>query len=49
MAYKRAAVKAPVVMDEYVVIFRPYITLKNGKRLYARQFGLRAFPLKVKR
>lgn len=30
------------------VIFRPYITLKNGKRLYASQVGLKAFPIKVK-
>jgi hypothetical protein len=30
------------------VIFRPYITLKNGKRLYAHQVGLKAFPIKVK-
>jgi hypothetical protein len=42
----RAAVEAPS-KDEYVLIFRPYITLKNGKRLYARWFGLKAFPLRV--
>lgn len=29
-------------------IFRAYITLKNGKRLYARQCGLKAFPIRVK-
>lgn len=30
------------------LIFRPYITLKNGQRLWARQVGKRAFPLLVK-
>lgn len=25
------------------LIFTPYITLKNGQRLYARQFGKKAF------
>ncbi len=34
--------------DGKVLIFRPYITLKNGKKLYARQCGLRAFPIWVK-
>ena len=29
------------------VIFRPYITLKNGQRLWAKQCGKRAFPLLV--
>lgn len=33
---------------EYRTIFRPYITLKNGKRLYAWQKGLKAFPLRVR-
>lgn len=32
----------------YKVIFRPYITLRNGKKLWARQVGKRAFPLIVK-
>jgi len=34
--------------SEPTIIFRPWITLKNGKRLYARQFGKKAFPIKVK-
>jgi len=34
--------------DEAQVIYRPWITLKNGKRLYASQFGLRAFRLVIK-
>ncbi|MGU9992879.1 hypothetical protein [Bordetella avium] len=29
------------------MIFRPYITLKNGQRLWAKQVGKRAFPLIV--
>jgi len=33
---------------ETQVIYRPYITLRNGKRLYASQVGLKAFPIKVK-
>lgn len=32
----------------YTVIFRPYITLRNGKKLWAWQVGKRAFPLIVK-
>jgi hypothetical protein len=34
---------------DYVLIFRPYITLKNGRRLYASQCGLKAFPLKIRK
>ncbi len=33
---------------EEIVIFRPYFTLKNGRRIYASQFGKRAFPIKVR-
>ncbi len=29
------------------LIFRPYITLRNGKKLWARTVGLRAFPIVV--
>lgn len=29
------------------LIFRPYRTLPNGTRLWARQFGKRAFPMLV--
>lgn len=32
----------------YHIIFRPFITLKNGHRLYAKQCGKRAFPILVK-
>lgn len=29
--------------DEIELVFTPYITLRNGQRLYARQFGKKAF------
>lgn len=29
--------------DKNQLVFRPYITLKNGQRLYAKQFGKKAF------
>lgn len=32
----------------YELIFRPVITLRNGKKLYAWTYGLKAFPLWVK-
>lgn len=35
------------VPEGYVLVFRPWITLKNGNRLYASQVGKRAFPLLV--
>lgn len=34
---------------DYEIIFRPYITLKNGTILWARQVGKKAFPIKVKK
>lgn len=35
------------IPDGFKVIFRSSITLKNGKVLYAKQFGIRGFPLLV--
>ncbi len=35
------------IPDGFKLVFRPWITLKNGTRLYARQIGKRAFPLIV--
>jgi hypothetical protein len=32
----------------YMLIFRPFITLKNGRKLWANQCGKKAFPLLVK-
>lgn len=41
--------KLPLSIPEgYEVVFRPWITLKNGKRLLASQVGKRAFPLVVR-
>ncbi len=34
---------------EYVLVFRPYITLRDGRRLYARERGKRAFAFWVPR
>lgn len=35
-------------LKRYRLIFRAWITLRNGKRLYARDYGLKAFALTVK-
>ena len=35
------------IPEGYQLVFRPWITLKNGTKLYARQIGKRAFPLVV--
>lgn len=37
------------VPEGYTVVYTPYITLKNGKRLYAATYGLKAFRLKVRK
>lgn len=37
-----------VVPAGYTLIFRPFITLKNGTKLWASQCGKKAFPLLVK-
>lgn len=34
--------------DTVEYIYRPFITLKNGKRIYAWQYGLKAFRFQVK-
>lgn len=40
--------KLPLPIPEgHKLVFRPWITLKNGKKLFASQFGKRAFPLVV--
>ena len=36
--------KAP---QGYQVIFRAWITLRSGRRLYASSYGLKPWPLKV--
>lgn len=35
--------------DEYVVIYTRYITLKGGRRIFASNYGLKAFRLRVRR
>lgn len=37
------------VPEGYEVIYVTYITLKNGKRLFAATYGLKAFRLKVRK
>lgn len=36
------------IPDGYVLIFRPYRDLKSGKRIYAKTYGYRAFPMLIK-
>lgn len=36
-------------IDEAQYIFCASIRLRNGKRIFARQYGLKAFRIKVKR
>ncbi len=35
------------VPEGYTVIYRPYITLKNGKRLYAAHYGKKSWRIVV--
>lgn len=34
--------------DEFEIIFVKWITLRNGRRLYAYEKGLRAFRIRVR-
>ena len=36
------------IPEGYVLIFRPYRDLKSGKRIYAKTYGFRAFPMLIK-
>lgn len=38
-----------VESDRYVIIFRAYRRLPDGTLLYARQYGLRAWPIHILR
>lgn len=38
--------KGLIAMVEYITIFTPYIT-RGGKRIWASQYGLKAFCLKI--
>lgn len=35
--------------EEWIYIFRPSIRLRNGKRIFAYQYGLRAFRIKIRK
>jgi len=35
--------------DEYYYIYRASIRLKNGKRIFAHQYGKQAFRIRVRR
>ncbi|KKU87578.1 MAG: hypothetical protein UY16_C0023G0004 [Candidatus Gottesmanbacteria bacterium GW2011_GWA2_47_9] len=37
------------MLDETEIVFVTYITLRNGKRIYASDYGKKAFPLKVRK
>ena len=34
--------------EDYVYVFTKYITTRNGRRIYAFQYGLKAFRIRVK-
>lgn len=36
------------IPEGYVIKFVPYITKKDGTRLYAKHYGKKAFPIVVK-
>jgi len=35
-------------MEEYIIIYTPYITVK-GRRIYASSYGLKVFRLEIPR
>lgn len=35
--------------DNHNVIYRPWIRTRNGRKIYARHYGLKAFRIKVKK
>ena len=37
------------VPQGYQVIYRPWITLRNGRRLYAAAYGLKAWRLVIRK
>lgn len=43
---RRTFKKGLIAMAEYITIFTPYIT-RGGKRIWASQYGLKAFCLKI--
>lgn len=45
----KAMGKMPSSEEEYDLIFRPYYTTKDGRRVYAKWYGRKAWPLWVPR
>lgn len=42
--------KAPVAKESrWILIFRPWVTTRNGKMIRASDYGLKAFPIWVKK
>ena len=37
------------VREGYEVVYTAFITLKNGKRIYASSYGLKAFRLEIRK
>ena len=37
------------VPEGFMVIYRPWITLRNGRRLYASAYGFKAWPLLIRK
>lgn len=35
--------------DEYEIVYVASIRLRNGRRIYAYQYGKKAFPIKVRK
>ncbi|MHB1421443.1 MAG: hypothetical protein ACYCX4_17990 [Bacillota bacterium] len=35
--------------DDYEIIFRPCITTKSGKKIWAYQYGKKAFLIRIRR
>ena len=35
--------------DDYITIWRPWITTPSGKRIYAKWSGKKAFPIRIRR
>lgn len=43
------AASDPKNEEGYKVVYTTYITLKNGRRLYASTYGLKAFRLLIRK
>lgn len=41
--------EVPMKVDDYIVIYRRFINLKNGRVLDALKFGKKAWPIKIRR